>query len=172
MTRYWSFKFLSPLFEKWNPTGSFFACWHLWKICLKGQNSVGFFEKKIGCPPPAPPIWKPVILRRGVWIKNGMSPEQKCKWPIKVELEHKTLARVTFIFSGSHQKFFFGVSTDDLLYLKPLKNVRKNAICLNLFCYKIFVHWKSKLLNVLVDSVLNILGPWRRGENFLTFALQ
>ena len=24
----------------------------------------------------------------------------------------------------------------------------------NLFCYKIFVHWKSKLLNVLMDSVL------------------
>ena len=142
------------------------------KNLSEGSKFCGLLWKKNRMPPPPPPIWKPVILRRGVWITNGMSPEQKCKWPIKVELEHKTLARVTFIFSGSHQKFFFGVSTDDLLYLKPLKNVRKNAICLNLFCYKIFVHWKSKLLNVLVDSVLNILGPWRRGENFLTFALQ
>ena len=34
-----------------------------------------------------------------------------------------------------------------------LENVRKNAICFKLFWYKIFVHWKSKLLNVLVDSV-------------------
>lgn len=55
MTRYWSFKFLSPLFEKWNPTGSFFACCHLWKICPKGQN-----------------FWKPVILRE-VQIKTGTS---------------------------------------------------------------------------------------------------
>ena len=106
MTRYWSFKFLSPLFEKWNLTGSFFGCWHLWKICPKGQNFVGFFKKKSDAPPPPPADLKPVILREGVWIKNGMSPEQKCKWPIKVELEHKTLARVTFIFSDSHKKFF------------------------------------------------------------------
>ena len=28
------------------------------------------------------------------------------------------------------------------------------ATCFKLFWYKIFVHWKSKLLNVLVDSVL------------------
>ena len=62
--------------------------------------------KKNRTPPPPLPIWKPVILRGGVWIKNGMSPEQKCKWSIKVELEHETLARVTFIFSGSHKKFF------------------------------------------------------------------
>ena len=26
-----------------------------------------------------------------------------------------------------------------------------------------FVHWKSKLLNVLVDSVLNLLGPYTKG---------
>ena len=58
MTRYWSFKFLSPLFEKWNPTGSFFACWHLWKICPKGQNFVGFFKKKIGRPPPPPCLFE------------------------------------------------------------------------------------------------------------------
>ena len=36
-----------------------------------------------------------------------------------------------------------------------LEKCKKNAICFKLFWYKIFVHWKSKLLNVLVDSVLN-----------------
>ena len=34
------------------------------------------------------------------------------------------------------------------------KNVKKNAIFLKLFWYKVFVHWKLKLLNFLVDSVL------------------
>ena len=31
---------------------------------------------------------------------------------------------------------------------------KKNAICFKLFWYKVFVHWKLKLLNFLVDSVL------------------
>ena len=31
---------------------------------------------------------------------------------------------------------------------------KKNAIFFKLFCYKVFVHWKLKLLNFLVDSVL------------------
>ena len=46
-------------------------------------------------------------------------------------------------------------ATDDLLHLKPLKNVTKNAIFFKLFWYKVFVHWKLKLLNFLVDSVLS-----------------
>ena len=33
-----------------------------------------------------------------------------------------------------------GATTDDLLHLKPLKNVKKNAIFFELFWYKIFVH--------------------------------
>ena len=37
----------------------------------------------------------------------------------------------------------------------PLKNVKKNAILFKLFWYKVFVHWKLKLLNFLVDSALN-----------------
>ena len=37
-------------------------------------------------------------------------------------------------------EIFFGVTTDDLLHLKPLKNVRKNTICLKVFWYKILVH--------------------------------
>ena len=58
-------------------------------------------------------------------------------------------------------EIFFGVTTDDLLHpLKPLKNVKKNAIFFKLFWYKVFVHWKLKLHNFLVDSVLNKLDNW------------
>ena len=38
-----------------------------------------------------------------------------------------------------------------------VKREKKNAICFKLFWYKIFVHWKSKLLSVLVDYILNSL---------------
>ena len=35
-----------------------------------------------------------------------------------------------------------------------LKKCKKNAILFKLFWYKVFVHWKIKLLNFLMDSVL------------------
>ena len=56
---------------------------------------------------------------------------------------------------GLPWEIFFGGTTDHLLHLKPLKNVKKNAIFFKLFCYKIFVPWKLKLLNFLVDSILS-----------------
>ena len=59
-------------------------------------------------------------------------------------------------------EIFFGVITDDLLHLQVLKNVKKNAICFKLFWYKILVRWKLKLLNFMTDSVLNLLGSWKR----------
>ena len=62
-------------------------------------------------------------------------------------------------FLGLPWEIFFGVTTDDLLHLKPLKNVKKNAIFFKLFWYKVFVHWKSKLLNFLIDSVLKRKPP-------------
>ena len=62
-------------------------------------------------------------------------------------------------FSQLPWEIFFGVPTDDLLHLKPLKNVKKNAIFFKLFWYKVFVLWKLKLLNFLMDSVLNIDFP-------------
>ena len=37
---------------------------------------------------------------------------------------------------------------------RPKKNVKKKAIFFKLFSYKVFVHWRLKLLNFLVDSVL------------------
>ena len=38
--------------------------------------------------------------------------------------------------------------------LCPLKSVKKNAIWILIFWYKVFAHWKLKLLNFLKDSVL------------------
>ena len=38
------------------------------------------------------------------------------------------------------RKIFFGVTKDNLLHLKPLKNVKKDEIFLKLFWYKVFVH--------------------------------
>ena len=35
-----------------------------------------------------------------------------------------------------------------------MKNVKKNGIFLKLFWYNIFFHWKLKLLNFLIDSIL------------------
>ena len=68
------------------------------------------------------------------------------------------LVKFDIHFLGLPWEIFFGVTTDDLLHLKPLKNVKKNAIFFKLFWYKVFVHWKLKLpvLNFLVDSVLNL----------------
>ena len=50
------------------------------------------------------------------------------------------------------------------------------TICFKLFWYKIFVHWKSKLLNVLVDCVLKVLSvklsgvsifwEWENGKKY------
>jgi len=43
-------------------------------------------------------------------------------------------------FLGLPQELLFGVTTDHLLRLKPLKNVKKNAIFFKLFWYKVFVN--------------------------------
>ena len=52
------------------------------------------------------------------------------------------LVKFDIHFLGLPWEIFFGVTTDDLLHLKPLKN-------------KVFVHWKLKSLNFLADSILN-----------------
>ena len=49
------------------------------------------------------------------------------------------LGNFTFIFSDSHEKFFFGVITGDYLNLQPLKNVKRHEKFLRLFWYKVFV---------------------------------
>ena len=65
------------------------------------------------------------------------------------------LVKFDIHFFGLPWEIFFGVTTDDLLHLKPLKNLQKNAIFFKLFWYSVFVHWKLKLLNFLVDSMVN-----------------
>ena len=44
--------------------------------------------------------------------------------------------------------------------LRAWKNNEKNAIFFKLFWYKVFVHWELKLLNFVVDSVLNSFSKW------------
>ena len=59
-------------------------------------------------------------------------------------------------FLGLPWEIFFAVTTDDLLHLQPLKNVKQRMQnSLNYSVFFVFVHWKLKLLNFLVDSVLN-----------------
>ena len=65
------------------------------------------------------------------------------------------LVKFDIHFFGLPWEIVFGVTTADLLHLKPLKNLKKNAIFFKLFWYSVFVHWKLKLLNFLVDSILN-----------------
>ena len=47
-----------------------------------------------------------------------------------------------------------------ILNVQPLKSVKKNAIWLKIFLYKVFVYWKLKSLNFLMDSVLNYYKNW------------
>ena len=73
---------------------------------------------------------------------------------LKLLCERCNFVKFDIHFLGLPWEIFLGVTTDNLLHLQCLKNVRKSAICFKLFWYKIFVHWKLKLLNVLVNSVL------------------
>ena len=52
------------------------------------------------------------------------------------------------------KRIFFGVIT-----ALALEKCKKNAIFFKLFWYKVFVPWKLKILNFLVDSVLIVLTP-------------
>ena len=79
------------------------------------------------------------------------------------------LVKFDILFLGLPWEIFFGVTTDDLLPLKPKKNVKKIAIFFNFFWYKVFVHWKLKLLNFLVDSVLKHFASCKAIEDSLGF---
>ena len=66
------------------------------------------------------------------------------------------LVKFDIHFLGLPREIFFGVTTDDLSHLQPLKNVKRrmhNSLSYS-GCF-VFVHWKLKLLNFLVDSLLN-----------------
>ena len=66
------------------------------------------------------------------------------------------LWNLTFIFSNSYNKFSLVLLQVTNYIFSPWKNVKKNALFFKLFWYKVLVHWKLKLLNLLVDSVLII----------------
>ena len=51
-------------------------------------------------------------------------------------------------FLGLPWEIFFAVTTDDLLHLQPLKNVKKRMQnSLNYSGFLVFVNWKLKLLS-------------------------
>ena len=81
---------------------------------------------------------------------------------------------LTFILSSSHEKFSLVLILITSLALEKCK--KKNAICFKLFWYKVFVHWKLKLLNFLVDPVLrfrwalNLLISYRLEKSLLQTA--
>ena len=66
-----------------------------------------------------------------------------------------TPVRAVFLFFAYTKDLFFGVISYNLLNLLSLKSVKKSAIWLKIFWYKGFVHWELKLLNFLMNCVLN-----------------
>ena len=64
---------------------------------------------------------------------------------------------LTFIFSGPHQKLSLVLLQKTNYIYSPIEKCKKkkNAMLFILFWYKVFVHSILKLLNFLVDSVLN-----------------
>ena len=59
-----------------------------------------------------------------------------------------------------HEIFRILLVFSQFLHLSPFKDVQKNAISFKLIWYKFFVHWKLKLLNFLMDSVLKLFVTW------------
>ena len=65
------------------------------------------------------------------------------------------LWNLKFIFRGSHRKLsLMLLQITNYIYSPWAKSVKKNVI--KIFWYKVFVHWKLKLLNFLMDSVFKI----------------
>ena len=62
-------------------------------------------------------------------------------------------------FSRAHMRNFFWC-----YYRWFFTSLERNAICFKFSWYKIFVHWKLKLLNSLVDSVLKYLKEYLKKD--------
>ena len=93
--------------------------------------------------------------RENIWMSN-FTEYKSYTWNFQnFNCVITILVKFEIHFFGLPWEIFFGVTTDDLLHLKPLKNLQKNAIFFKLFWYSVFVHWKLKLLNFLVDSMVN-----------------
>ena len=74
--------------------------------------------------------------------KNRMKEEWR-KNKIKVNTDTMLLQMTNYIFWA-------------------LEKCKKNAVFFKLFWYKVFVHWKLKFLNFLVDSVLKFSPGFTR----------
>ena len=70
------------------------------------------------------------------------------------------LVKFDIYFLGLPWEIVFGVITDNKLYLYLLKNVKRNAVLFKLFWYKVFVLWKLKFFNFLMDSILISFSYW------------
>ena len=66
------------------------------------------------------------------------------------------LWNLTFIFSDSREKFSLVLLQMTNYIFSPWKMKKKKAVFHNLFWYKVFVQWKLKLPNFLMDSVLTL----------------
>ena len=65
------------------------------------------------------------------------------------------------VFSGSNKNLFFGVISYNLLHLYPWKLWKRMQYAWQYSdWYKVFVHWKSKLLNFLMNYELSFKFCW------------
>ena len=64
------------------------------------------------------------------------------------------LWNLKFIFFGPHKKFFLALLEITNYIYSSLKKVKINIICFKLLWYKVFVHWKLKILNFLKGTIL------------------
>ena len=67
------------------------------------------------------------------------------------------VGNLIFIFLDSHKKFSLVLLHITNYIYSTWKKWRRMQYSLNSFWYKVFVHWKLKLLNFLLDSILKIL---------------
>ena len=73
---------------------------------------------------------------------------------LKISCVRCNFVKFEIHFFRLHDKKLSLVLLQITIYIISSWKMWKNAICFKLFRYKIFVHWKLKLLNFLVDSVL------------------
>ena len=74
------------------------------------------------------------------------------------------LWNLTFIFSGYHEKFSLVLLQMTNYIYSTWKMQKRMQYGLNLFWYRVFVHWKLKLLNFLMDSMLIPPNAKQRGS--------
>ena len=65
-----------------------------------------------------------------------------------------TFCEIWHFFSRTSIRNFLWCYCRWLITSLALENVKKKAICFKLFWYKVLIHWKLKLLNFPMDSIL------------------